>query len=82
MGTCLLLSKINSAGATTPLPFMLHVVRHFYALVTGILLVYYPFGTGITQVVLPLSLTYGAMALMPSQCGKIAWLNMVYLIWL
>ena len=37
---------------------------------------------GITQVVLPLCLTYGAMALMPRHCGAIAWLNMAYLIWL
>lgn len=53
-----------------------------YAFLTGILLVYYPFGLGITQVIPPLALTYGAMALVPRHCGAIAWLNMAYLIWL
>ena len=56
--------------------------RHLYALLSGLLLVYYPFGLGFTQVVVPLTVTYSAMMLVPRYCGIVVWLNMVYLIWL
>jgi len=56
--------------------------RHAYAVITGLVLVWYPFGKGVGQVIPPLLLTYSAMALVPRACGAIAWLNMAYLIWL
>lgn len=60
----------------------LRAARHLYALLSGLLLVYFPFGMGITQVALPLVVTYAAMALAPRHCGAIAWLNMAFLIYL
>lgn len=51
-------------------------------MITGLVLVWYPFGKGVGQVIPPLLLTYSAMALVPRACGAIAWLNMAYLIWL
>ncbi|KAL6754098.1 MBOAT, membrane-bound O-acyltransferase family-domain-containing protein [Haematococcus lacustris] len=57
--------------------------RHLYSLSTGLLLVYWPFGQGVCQALLPAILTYLAMAALPRQCGAIAWaVNMPYLIYL
>ena len=60
-----------------------HAVRHMYALITGFLLVYYPFGSGVLQAAFPCMLTYLAMLLAPRSAGRIAWaVNFPYLIWL
>eukprot|EP00798_Chlamydomonas_sp_ICE-L_P020731 gene20731-27546_t len=57
--------------------------RHIYAIVTGLALVYYPFGSGVLQAVYPSVLTYLVMVIFPSNCGSLAWLiNFPYLIWL
>mmetsp|Transcript_35537 Transcript_35537/g.78847 ORF Transcript_35537/g.78847 Transcript_35537/m.78847 type:complete len:511 (-) Transcript_35537:481-2013(-) len=57
--------------------------RHLYALVTGVLLVYYPFGDSIIQAFPPAILTYLAILVAPRRCGSLAWfINFPYLIWL
>jgi hypothetical protein len=59
------------------------VVRHIYSLVTGFLLVYYPFGSGVLQALLPIVLTYMAMLLVPRSAGKLGWvICFPYLVWL
>jgi len=49
-------------------------VRHIYALITGFLLVYYPFGFGSIHAVVPSTLVYLAMLIMPSSSGLLAWM--------
>ncbi len=48
--------------------------RHLYAIVTGILLIYYPFGNGIFNAFVPTLVTYGFMLVARKQCGRLAWL--------
>ena len=63
---------------TTPHP---PTVRHLYALLTGLLLIYIPFGNEILHAVPPAVLTYLAMALAPKRAGLLAWaINFPYLI--
>ena len=58
-------------------------MRHLYSFVTGIALVYYPFGAGIIHVFPPAIITWLGMAIMPKKSGLIAWLaNFPYLIYL
>jgi hypothetical protein len=58
-------------------------VRHLYALITGVLLTYYPFGAGVSYALPPIILTYLAMRLFPRSCGTLAWLaNFPLLIYL
>ncbi|KXZ56055.1 hypothetical protein GPECTOR_2g937 [Gonium pectorale] len=48
-------------------------VRHLYALVFGVFIVYYPFGNGVFSV-LPLAvLAYLALVLAPRRAGAVAW---------
>lgn len=55
-------------------------VRHLYASVTGLLLIYYPFGAGIMQAFPPVIVTWLVMALAPRHSGMLAWaLNFPYL---
>ncbi|MEW5306286.1 MAG: hypothetical protein WDW36_008759 [Sanguina aurantia] len=57
--------------------------RHLYSLVTGILLVYYPFGAGVLHALPPAILTYTAMLVLPRSCGRLAWMiNFPYLLYL
>lgn len=56
------------------LRFMRHPsARNVYSLITGLLLVYYPFGSGVLHVLPPAGLTYLAMWLVPRKCGTLAW---------
>ena len=48
--------------------------RHLYAAITGITLVYYPFGFGCNHSLAPSLLTYLAILLIPSKCGYLSWL--------
>ena len=48
--------------------------RHLYAIVTGILLIYYPFGNGIFNAFVPTLITYGFMLVARKECGRLAWL--------
>ncbi|KAL6777134.1 LPT1 [Auxenochlorella protothecoides x Auxenochlorella symbiontica] len=48
--------------------------RHWYAVITGFLLIYYPFGTGVLHALVPSSLIYLAMCAFPTHCGTLAWL--------
>lgn len=58
-------------------------VRHLYALVTGIAVVYYPFGSGIIHVAPMGALAYGAMVLVPRRAGSVAWATVfMYLVYL
>ena len=57
--------------------------RHLYAVITGFLLVYYPFGFGVIHAAAPSALVYLAMLLVPSACGTLSWLiSFPYLIYL
>lgn len=48
--------------------------RHWYALITGLALIYYPFGTSVLHALVPSTLIYLAMRAVPSHCGTLAWL--------
>lgn len=48
--------------------------RHWFALITGFLLIYYPFGSGVMHAFVSSTLVYLAMAAVPSHCGTLAWL--------
>ena len=62
---------------------MPRAVRHVYALLTGLVLTYYPFGAGIIHAFPPAIITYMAMLAVPRSCGSIAWVaNFAYLIYL
>ena len=55
--------------------------RHFFSLVTGILLLYYPFGNGVVHLLLPSILTYLIMLRIREYAATLAWLvNFGYLI--
>ena len=58
-------------------------MRHLYAVATGILIIYYPFGSSIMHV-LPMAVAaYLAMLLAPRRAGLIAWCTVFpYLIYL
>jgi len=55
-------------------------VRHWYSLISGLGLTYYAFGAGVLHVLIPSTITYLAMALLPKRCGPLAWaVNLIYL---
>lgn len=47
--------------------------RHVYAIVTGFLLIYYPFGAGCFHALVTSTVVYLCMILFPTQCGTLAW---------
>eukprot|EP01025_Chloroclados_australasicus_P031139 TRINITY_DN3141_c0_g1_i2.p1 TRINITY_DN3141_c0_g1~~TRINITY_DN3141_c0_g1_i2.p1 ORF type:complete len:490 (+),score=42.82 TRINITY_DN3141_c0_g1_i2:298-1767(+) len=54
--------------------------RLIYSFLTGLLLVYYPFGNEIFLAMPPILLTYAAMVFAPKSCGQMAWaINFPYL---
>jgi lysophospholipid acyltransferase len=53
---------------------MVAAARHVYALVTGFLLIYYPFGNGCFHALVPSLLTYVAMVRIRQHCGTLSWL--------
>lgn len=56
-------------------------VRNIYSLLVGLLLLYFPFGSGILHCVFTSWLTYFVMWLIPRKCGTLAWLiNFPYLL--
>ncbi|GAX79182.1 hypothetical protein CEUSTIGMA_g6622.t1 [Chlamydomonas eustigma] len=58
-------------------------VRHLYAVATGFVLIYYPFGYGVIHAAPPMLVVYLAMLMVPSYCGVLAWLSCFpYLIYL
>lgn len=55
--------------------------RNTYAFAVGLLLLYYPFGSGIAHIVFTSWMTYFVMWLIPRKCGTLAWLiNFPYLL--
>lgn len=46
---------------------------HLFAVVTGLLLIYFPFGSGVLHVVLPILITFAALHLVPRRCGTVVW---------
>lgn len=55
--------------------------RHFYAIVTGFCLIYYPFGSGCFHALVPSTITYAAMKFLRPQAASLAWIiNFTYLI--
>lgn len=48
--------------------------RHIFALVSGFLLIYYPFGNGCFHALIPSVLAYAAMRRYRARCGTAAWL--------
>jgi len=56
---------------------------HLFAVVTGLLLIYYPFGNGVLHVVPPILITFTALHLVPRYCGTVVWLlcfpHLIYL---
>lgn len=55
--------------------------RHLYAFLTGLALVYYPFGSSCLHALPPALATYAVVRLVPRKCGTLAWLvNFPYLL--
>ncbi|KAG1668571.1 hypothetical protein FOA52_007305 [Chlamydomonas sp. UWO 241] len=58
-------------------------LRHLYSVVVGVLLVMYPFGHGIYQLIFPVAATYLSMLLSPRHCVATTWVFVFgYLVWL
>ena len=49
-------------------------MRHLYALLTGLVLVYVPFGNGVSLAILPCALTYLVMWRLRDYAATFAWL--------
>jgi lysophospholipid acyltransferase len=55
--------------------------RHLYSFLTGLALVYYPFGSSSLHALPPALITYAVVKLVPRKCGTLAWLvNFPYLL--
>lgn len=54
--------------------------RHWASLISGSVLLAYPFGAGVLPLLPPALLTYAAMKFFRPHCGKLAWLTFPYLI--
>ena len=68
-------------GAELPDYSMRCSARHIYSLVTGVALVYFPFGNGVVLAALPCLLTYLAMWRIREYASTLAWLvDFTYLI--
>ena len=52
----------------------MRAVRHLYALVAGLALVYIPFGNGVCLAILPCTLTYLVMWRLRDYAATFAWL--------
>jgi len=50
-------------------------LRHLYSLITGLLLIYYPFGGGIIHIIISSTLVYLYMKYLPHNAGTLAWLT-------
>lgn len=58
-------------------------LRKLYSICSGLLLLLYPFGQGVYQVIFPTVVTYLAMLLFPRRCAAIVWATVfTYLVWL
>lgn len=56
--------------------------RHAYAIATGLLLLAYPFGSGIANLAVPAVATYALIAQLPAHAGTLAWcLDFSFLLW-
>ena len=56
--------------------------RHAYAIATGVLLLAYPFGSGIANLAVPAVVTYALLAQLPAFAGTLAWcLDFAFLLW-
>ena len=65
------------------LPSRILAARHLYALLTGVALVYYPFGSSVLHVLPMAAASYAALLLAPRHAGTLAWLTVFpYLIYL
>lgn len=50
-------------------------LRHWYALITGFILIYYPFGNGCLHALVTSSATYFLMVAFRQHCGTLTWLT-------
>lgn len=48
--------------------------RHLFAIVSGFLLIYYPFGNGVAHILIASTLVYVGMRVCPTQAGRLSWL--------
>ena len=56
--------------------------RHAYAIITGLLLLAYPFGSGIANLAVPAVVTFALLVQLPAFAGTLAWcLDFAFLIW-
>jgi lysophospholipid acyltransferase len=59
-----------------------HAGRHIYAAITGFLLIYYPFGGGVLNALVPAALSYVAMLRFREHAATLTWLTSFgYLLW-
>ena len=54
---------------------LLPAARHVFSIVSGFLLVYYPFATGVFHAIVPTSLAYFFMRRFRQHCGTLTWLT-------
>lgn len=63
-------------------PHQLNPARHAYAIATGLILLAYPFGSGIANLAVPAVTTYALLAQLPAFAGTLAWcLDFAFLLW-
>lgn len=56
--------------------------RHAYAIATGLVLLAYPFGSGIANLAVPAVTTYALLVQLPAFAGTLAWcLDFAFLLW-
>ena len=56
--------------------------RHAYAIATGVVLLAYPFGSGVANLAVPAVTTYALLAQLPAFAGTLAWcLDFAFLLW-
>jgi hypothetical protein len=71
----------NSKKKPLPLEKPRNTARHLYAFLTGLALVYYPFGASCLHALPPALATYAVVLLVPRKCGTLSWLiNFPYLL--
>ena len=71
---CTICRKVNSSS--------LNAGRHLYAAITGFILIYYPFGSGVLNALVPAALSYVAMLRFREHAATLTWLTSFgYLLW-
>ena len=62
------------AAPSPPIPSGLAAARQVFSIVTGFLLIYYPFGDGCLHAFATSMLVYACMRFNRRRCGTLAWL--------